>query len=112
VRRTSERRPAGEHLAQARPIECDHVGRLGGDAGGDRRLAREHGDIPDECSAVCLCEPDLLVRPPVEEVDKPSLDDEERSVALALLEEQLAGRDERRSPRSASRSSLASDRRG
>jgi hypothetical protein len=85
----AELRPLGGHVAQLRAIERDHVCRCGGDAGGDRRLAGEHGDVADE-RVVLAREPDVLVGSAIQEVDQAALDDEARRVTHALVEEKVA----------------------
>ena len=79
----------GQHRAQLGPLERDHAGRLDGDPGRDRRLAGEHGDVPDERAAVHPREPHVFLQAAVDDVDNAVLDDEERRIADALLEQQL-----------------------
>jgi hypothetical protein len=76
-------------VAQLGAVERDDVGRLGGDARGDRRLAGEDGDVADE-RVVLAREPEVLVGTAIQEVDQAPLDDEERRVAHPLLEEHVA----------------------
>ena len=83
--------PARDHLAQPGAVELDHVRRLDGHAGADRRLARERGDVADERAAVGLRDVDVLAGLAVDELDEPALDHEERRVADGVLVEHLAG---------------------
>ncbi len=83
--------PARDHVAQAGPVELDHVRRLRGDARADRRLAGERGDVADERPAVGLGDVDVLARLAVDELDETALEDEERRVAHRVLVEHLAG---------------------
>ena len=76
-------RPRGEHRPQLAALEDDHVGRLVGDALGDRRLAGEGRDVAEERAGVGLGDPDVLAGLAVEQPDAAALDDEERRVALA-----------------------------
>ena len=87
----AELRPARDHLPQPGAVEHDHVRRLDGHAGADRRLAGEHGDVADEGAAVGLRDVDVLAGLAVDELDEPSLDDVERRVADGVLVEDLAG---------------------
>ncbi len=87
----AELRPARDHVAQSRPVELDHVRRLDGDAGADRRLSGERGDVADERAAVCLRDIDVLAGLAVDELDEPALDDVERRIADGVLVEHLAG---------------------
>ena len=85
--------PGREHRPQLRALEGDDVGRLVGDALGDRGLAREGGDVAEERPGVRLGDPDVLARLAVEHPHAAALDDEERGVALSLLVERVAGRE-------------------
>ena len=85
-------RPGGEHRPQLGALEGDHVSRLVGEALGDRRLAREGGDVTQERAGVGLGDPDVLARLAVHHLHPAALDDQERGVALALHEQRLAGR--------------------
>ena len=87
----AELRPARDHLAQPGPVVLDHVRRLDGDAGADRRLSGEHGDVADERAAVGLRDVHVLAGLAVDELDQPALDDVERRVADGVLVEHLAG---------------------
>ena len=89
----AELRPARDHVAQRGPVEHDHVGGLDGDAGADRRLAGEHGDVADERAAVGLRDVDVLAGLAVDELDKPALDDVERRIADGVLVEHLPGQE-------------------
>ena len=87
----AELRPARDHVAQPGAVELDHVRRLDGHAGADRRLAGEDGDVADERAAVGLRDVDVLAGLAVDELDEPALDDVERRVAHGVLVEHLAG---------------------
>ena len=65
----AELRPARDHVAQPGAVELDHVGRLDGDAGADRRLAGEGGDVADERARVGLRDVDVLAGLAVDELD-------------------------------------------
>jgi hypothetical protein len=81
--------PAGEHVAQAGAVEGDRLGRLDRDAGADRRLPGEGGDVADEGAAVGLGDVDLLARLAVDELDPAALDHEERRLPDRVLVEHL-----------------------
>ena len=83
--------PARHHVAQPGAVELDHVRRLDGHAGADRRLAGERGDVADERAAVGLGDVDVLAGLAVDELDQPALDHVERRVADGVLVEHLAG---------------------
>jgi hypothetical protein len=83
--------PGREHRAQLRALEGDHVGRLLGDALGDRRLAGEGGDVAQERPGVRLGHPDVLARLAIEHLHPATLDDQEGRVGLPLLVQRLAG---------------------
>jgi hypothetical protein len=85
--------PRGEHRPQRRAVEGDHVGRLVGDALGDRRLPGEGRDVPEERPRVRLRDPDVLARLAIEHPHPAALDDEERGVTLPLLVQRLPGRE-------------------
>jgi hypothetical protein len=82
--------PAGDHVAQAGAVERDRLGWLDRDAGADRRLPGEGGDVADEGAAVGLGNVDVLARLAVDELDPAALDHEERRLADPVLVEHLA----------------------
>ena len=59
--------PGREHRPQLRALERDHVGRLVGDALGDRRLAGERRDVAEERAGVGFGDPHVLARLAVEQ---------------------------------------------
>ena len=87
----AELRPARDHGAQSRAVERDHVRRLDRDAGADRRLTRERGDVADERVAVCLRDHHVLAGLAVDELDEPALDHVERCIPDGMLVEHVTG---------------------
>ena len=86
----AELRGTGDHPAQFIGSHDQHRRLLGNDASGERRLAREHRDVGSERPWLTLSEVVIAVGLAVDDVDRSREDDEERRIALSLLEEDLA----------------------
>jgi hypothetical protein len=87
----AELRPAGDHVAQFGAAEGQHLGRLDGDAGADRRLTGEDRDVADEGAGVGGGDVHVLARLALDELDPPALDHEEGRLADGVLVQDLAG---------------------
>ena len=91
--------PARHHVAQPRAVERDHVRRLDGHAGADRRLTGERGDVADERVAVRLRDDHVLAGLAVDELDEPALDHVERCIPDGVLVKHFTGLERARARR-------------